>query len=55
MCEKLAAYARQNSDELGISDMIYRQRIDTGTAWESMEDRGGVTANHMDHVHISFD
>ena len=20
-----------------------------------MEDRGGDTANHMDHVHISFD
>jgi len=53
--EKLAAYARQNSDELGISYVIYRQRIDTGSGWESMEDRGGVTANHMDHVHISFD
>lgn len=53
--EKLATYARQNSDELGISYVIYRQRIDTGSGWESMEDRGGVTANHMDHVHISFD
>lgn len=53
--EKLAAYARQNSDELGISYVIYRQRIDTGSGWESMEDRGGITANHMDHVHISFD
>lgn len=53
--EKLAAYARQNMDELGISYVIYRQRIDTGSGWEGMEDRGGETANHMDHVHISFD
>lgn len=53
--EKLAAYARANMDELGISYVIYRQRIDTGSGWEAQEDRGGVTANHMDHVHISFD
>ncbi|MFI8588612.1 hypothetical protein ACIGG9_27660 [Pseudonocardia alni] len=53
--EKLADYARQNMDELGISYVIYRQRIDTGSGWEMQEDRGGVTANHMDHVHISFD
>lgn len=35
--------------------MIYRQRIDSGDGWERMEDRGGATANHMDHVHISFE
>jgi len=52
--ERLATYARQNMDELGISYVIYRQRIDTGSGWEAMEDRGGTTANHMDHVHISF-
>ncbi|BBF99052.1 MULTISPECIES: hypothetical protein [Pseudonocardia] len=53
--ERLATYARQNMDELGISYVIYRQRIDTGSGWETMEDRGGATANHEDHVHISFD
>lgn len=53
--DRLAAYARQNMDELGISYVIYRQRIDTGDGWETQEDRGGDTANHMDHVHISFD
>lgn len=53
--DRLAAYARANMDELGISYVIYRQRIDTGSGWEAQEDRGGVTANHMDHVHISFD
>ncbi|WP_226367023.1 hypothetical protein [Pseudonocardia sp. ICBG162] len=53
--ERLAEYARQNMDELGISYVIYRQRIDTGSGWEQQEDRGGTTANHMDHVHVSFD
>lgn len=53
--EQLAEYAVDNMDRLGISYVIYRQRINTGSGWEQMEDRGGVTANHMDHVHISFD
>ena len=53
--DRLAEYAAANMDELGISYVIYRQRINTGDGWESMEDRGGTTANHMDHVHVSFD
>jgi hypothetical protein len=35
--------------------VIYKQRIwhvRTG-AWKPMSDRGGVTANHYDHPHIS--
>lgn len=52
--DRLAAYAQQNRDELGISYIIWRQRIDTGSGWTTQEDRGGATANHMDHVHISF-
>jgi len=53
--EDLAAYAVANMDRLGIKYVIYRQRINFGSGWEAMEDRGGVTANHMDHVHVSFD
>lgn len=53
--EDLAEYAADNMDELGISYVIYWQRINFGSGWEAMEDRGGVTANHMDHVHISFE
>ncbi len=52
--DALAACALRNADELGITYVIWRQRIDYGSGWESMEDRGGATANHMDHVHISF-
>ncbi|ANY05523.1 hypothetical protein AFB00_03515 [Pseudonocardia sp. HH130630-07] len=53
--DRLAEYAMANQDSLGISYVIWRQRIDTGSGWETQEDRGGETANHMDHVHISFD
>jgi hypothetical protein len=44
-----------NQDALGVSYAIWNQRINTGSGWKGMEDRGGVTANHEDHVHISFD
>ena len=51
----LADCALQNMDALGISYIIWEQRINHGDGWEMVEDRGGVTANHFDHVHISFD
>ncbi|MBG9986570.1 LysM peptidoglycan-binding domain-containing protein [Facklamia sp. DSM 111018] len=39
-----------------ISYVIWKQQIygDWTNGWEGMEDRGGVTANHYDHVHVSF-
>jgi hypothetical protein len=45
----------ENKDDLGVSYVIWDQRINTGSGWERMEDRGGATANHEDHVHISFE
>lgn len=52
--DRLAACALKNAEALGVKYVIYRQRINTGNGWEAMEDRGSATANHMDHVHISF-
>jgi hypothetical protein len=52
--DALAACALKNKDALGISYVIWEQRINFGSGWQPMEDRGGVTANHFDHVHISF-
>lgn len=41
----------------GIMYIIYRQRIwdvrMASSGWVPMEDRGSITANHYDHVHIS--
>lgn len=51
----MAACAVENMEALGVKYVIWRQRINTGNGWEGMEDRGGATANHMDHVHISFE
>ena len=54
---KLAAYAQQHADALGIDYIIWRQRIwsldRAGEGWRRMEDRGSATENHMDHVHIN--
>lgn len=52
--DALAACALRNKSALGITYVIWEQRINFGDGWEPMEDRGGATANHMDHVHISF-
>jgi hypothetical protein len=51
----LADCALRNQEALGISYVIWRQRINFGSGWEAMEDRGSPTANHMDHVHVSFE
>lgn len=52
--DELAGYVLDHMDELGVIEVIWRQRINFGSGWELMEDRGGVTANHYDHVHLSF-
>ncbi|SEG97397.1 hypothetical protein SAMN05444920_110343 [Nonomuraea solani] len=53
--EQIVAWATKNAKRLGIMYVIYRQRIwhaRTGS-WRTMSDRGGTTANHYDHPHIS--
>ena len=52
--DRLAACALKNRAALGITYVIWQQRINFGSGWQPMEDRGGVTANHYDHVHVSF-
>jgi hypothetical protein len=53
----MARWLRANARRLGISEIIYAQRIWTvqrgGEGWRPMGDRGSVSANHFDHVHIS--
>ena len=53
---EIANWARANASRLGIMYVIYRQQIwdiRRGGGWQMMEDRGSITANHYDHVHIS--
>ena len=49
-------------NELGVYYIIWNQRFympqyniyDPANTWNLMLDRGGVTANHYDQVHVSF-
>ncbi len=52
--DALANCALRDQEALGVSYVIWRQRINFGSGWKPMADRGGVTANHFDHVHVSF-
>lgn len=52
----VAAYLQEHRAELGVEYLIWRQRIwrpATSASWRGMSDRGGATANHMDHVHVT--
>jgi len=53
----IASWAQANASRLGIMYIIYRQRIwdirNASAGWQPMADRGSITANHFDHVHIS--
>lgn len=54
--DAVAQFALDNMDSYGISYVIWKQQIygDWNRTWELMEDRGSITQNHYDHVHISF-
>lgn len=53
--DKVAEFALSQKTEDGIMYVIWRQRINLGGDWRAMEDRGGITKNHYDHVHVSFE
>ena len=54
---EIAAWAQANAARLGIMYIICRQRIwdirIASAGWQLMADGGSITANHLDHVHIS--
>jgi hypothetical protein len=50
----LAGYVLAHRADFGVTYVIWRQRYNDGSGWSQMADRGSVTANHYDHVHVSF-
>ena len=52
-----AEFLREYYSEFGVSYVIHAQRIwsveRSSEGWRAMEDRGSVTANHYDHVHVT--
>jgi hypothetical protein len=53
--DRIAECALANQEELGVDYVIWKQRVNYGDGWERMGDRGGITENHYDHVHVSFE
>ncbi|MFI7689046.1 coiled-coil domain-containing protein [Nonomuraea sp. NPDC049655] len=54
--DALAEWLIKNGARIGVMYIIWKQRyydIRSGGGWDPMSDRGGVTANHYDHVHVS--
>ncbi|MFD2473225.1 hypothetical protein [Amycolatopsis silviterrae] len=51
----VAAYVLEHQEDFGVKYVIWQQRYNDGGGWSAMEDRGGETANHYDHVHVSFE
>jgi hypothetical protein len=49
-----AEFALTHMAEFGVMYVIWRQRYNDGSGWDPMEDRGSITQNHYDHVHVSF-
>ena len=60
--DQVAAYAVANLASKNISYIIWKQRFYSPYAsiygpaytWNLMPDRGSITENHYDHVHVSF-
>ena len=60
--DKIVEYAIQNMASRGISYIIWKQRFyapfdskyGPANTWNPMPDRGSVTENHYDHVHVSM-
>ncbi|MGO4649618.1 hypothetical protein AB4305_32505 [Nocardia sp. 2YAB30] len=50
----IAEFVLANQQRFGVTYVIWRQRYNDGSGWSYMEDRGSPTANHDDHVHVSF-
>lgn len=60
--DQIAEYAIKNMASRGISYIIWKQRFyapfnsiyGPANTWNPMPDRGSVTENHFDHVHVSM-
>ena len=60
--DQIADYAIKNMASRGINYIIWKQRFyapydskyGPAYTWNPMPDRGSVTENHYDHVHVSM-
>ena len=53
--DEVARFTLAHQAAHGVTYVIWLQRYNDGAGWDPMDDRGSITANHYDHVHVSFD
>lgn len=55
--DEVARWALDHMGEYAVTYVIWKQQINSGDGrgWRDMEDRGSITQNHYDHVHVSFE
>jgi outer membrane biosynthesis protein TonB len=55
--DAVSSWLKANYKKLGVMELIWKQHIWTvqrsSEGWRPMTDRGSITANHYDHVHVS--
>ncbi|MDH6246655.1 hypothetical protein [Mycobacterium sp. OTB74] len=52
--DQIVAFVLANADRFDVNHVIFRQEMYfKGDSHKRMSDRGGITANHYDHVHIA--
>ncbi|TQM69063.1 hypothetical protein FHX41_2745 [Actinomadura hallensis] len=54
--DSVAQYLINNASRMGLKYIIWKQRIydfRSSGGWRQMEDRGSITQNHFDHIHVS--
>ncbi len=52
--DAIAAYVQQHAGQYNVKYLIWSQRYwPVGGPWKLMADRGSITANHYDHVHVT--
>lgn len=51
--DAIKEYVWENQDAFDVTYTIWRQTYQSRTDSNVMEDRGGLTANHFDHVHVT--
>lgn len=56
--DQIANFLQSNHDHYSVTYIIWKQRIwnvsRASEGWRAMPDRGGLTENHFDHIHVSF-
>lgn len=56
--DQIAAYMQANWHVYSVQYIIWKEHIwnesRASEGWRQMPDRGSITANHFDHVHVSF-